>query len=929
MAVAVGSIGGRSTHRASVPPMADLPTGTVTFLFTDIAGSTRLWERHPDAMRGALARHDALVRSAIEAHGGHVFKTVGDAFCAAFQTAPAAVAAALAAQRALAAEAWPAEAPIAVRVGIHTGAAEARDGDYVGTALNRVARLMGAGHGGQVLVSAAAWELVRDDLPDGVGLRDLGERRLKDLRRPERVFQLSGPGLAAEFPPLATLDARPHNLPVQVTSFVGRERETADLKRLLATARLVTLTGIGGTGKTRLALQAAADRVDDFADGVWFVDLAPLTDGVLVAPTTAAVLGVRDKPGRPIEATLVERLAGKSLLVVLDNCEHVVEASAALADRILRGAPAVRILATSREALAVAGEATLALAPLATPDPAAVAAGRADAAAALGQYEAVRLFVDRAVAVKADFAVTNANAPAVAGICHRLDGIPLAIELAAARVRMMTADEIHRRLGDRFRLLTGGARTVASRQQTLAAAIDWSHDLLEPAEQALFRRLAVFRGGWTMAAAEAVGAAGDVGEAGAGGPSWGDDVVAPWAVLDLLGRLVDKSLVVADEDGDETRYRYFETVLAYARDRLAAAGEVERARDRHLAWCLDFAQAAEPHLSAPDAPNWIGRLEREADNVRGALEWGLGAEDGARSERGVRLVLVIATWFPNWSDPQEWIRWTGAAATRAVGLDASLLALCWLWNGESYRRANDPQHARPILEQAAAMLESLGRERELSWALQNLGSLMCHNAAEYDAGRRLLERSVALKRRSAPAWDLAIVITNLGEAARTQGHFGAAISAYEEAVSLTESEIGLGEAKVWPLHNLGLVLLRTGAVARSRDLLTQALGVAHAYRLRDGVASSVAGLAGVAAADGDGVRAARLFGASDALRTTWSLSPWEPVDRRDHDHNQAIARALLAEDTWAAAHAEGLSLDPEQAVAYALGDLDPWSTRDG
>ena len=492
--------------------MAPLPTGTVTFLFTDIEGSTTRWEQQRAVMQQALARHDAILRDAIESHGGHVFKTVGDAFYAVFAMAPDAVEAALAAQQALQAEAWDAALGVLrVRIALHTGGAEERDGDYFGPPLNRVARLLSAGHGGQVLLSTVTQELVHDQLPVGAELRDLGEHRLRDLIRPERIFQLVVPGLPAEFPPLCTLDTLPNNLPLQRAPFVGRERETAAVCVLLlrGDVGVVTLVGPGGIGKTRLALQVAADLLDHFVDGTWFVNLAPLTDPALLVPTIAQALGVQEAGGQPIEATLAHYLRAKRLLLVLDNFEQVLRAAEHL-PALLDGAPGVKVLVTSRMALRLYNEHEHLVAPLQVPD-----LRRLPSLERLQQYEAVRLFIQRAQAVKPDFQVTIANATAVAEICARLDGLPLAIELAAARVKVLSPQAMLARLRPegtrRLKLLTGGARDLPARQQTLRAAIDWSYRLLEPAEQTLFARLAVFVGGCTLEAVEAVcNAAGDL-----------------------------------------------------------------------------------------------------------------------------------------------------------------------------------------------------------------------------------------------------------------------------------------------------------------------------------------------------------------------------------------------------------------------------------
>ena len=468
------------------------PSGTVTFLFTDIEGSTSLWERDRAVMAAAVARHFALLRQAITAHRGTLFKVVGDAAQAAFPTVPDAVAAALAAQWALEAEPWPAAvAPLRVRMALHTTAAEPHEDDYLAPGLNRLARLLAAAHGGQVLVSLAAQDLAREVLPPDAGLRDLGEHALRDLERPERVFQLLHTNLPAEFPPLRTLHSRPNNLPPQPTSFLGREREVAQVSALLRgdDIRLLTLTGPGGVGKTRLALQAAADLLDAFPDGGWFVDLAPLADPELVPSAIAGALGVQEAGRHDIVTSLKAFLGRKSLLLVLDNFEHLTQAGPVVAD-LLAAAPGARALVTSRSRLGLRGEHELPVPPLAVPDPA-----RSMPPEQLSQYGAVRLFVARALEVAPDFAVTNITAPAVATICVRLDGLPLAIELAAARVKVLPPAALLGRLEKRLPLLTGGPRDLPARQQTLRNTIAWSYDLLEPSEQALFRRLAIFAGG--------------------------------------------------------------------------------------------------------------------------------------------------------------------------------------------------------------------------------------------------------------------------------------------------------------------------------------------------------------------------------------------------------------------------------------------------
>ena len=563
-----------------------LPSGTITFLFTDIEGSTPLWEREPKQMQMALERHHAILHESIAAHRGHVYKIIGDAFQAAFEVSSQAILAALIAQRALAAEVWPTSTPLRVRMGLHVGHAQAQGEDYTTThTLNRVARIMSAAHGGQILLSEAVVELIRDDLPTGLSLRDMGHHHLKGLTHLEHIFQVVVPDLSANFPPLNTLNVAANNLPTQLTTFIGRETEVAEVKRLLSGSRLTTLTGSGGCGKTRLSIQVASEMQTGYPNGVWLVELAPVADPALVPLTVVAVLGPMDDGHRPALEILTDFIHVKTLLLVLDNCEHVIDACAQLSEALLRACPKLGILASSREALGIAGESSYRVPSLAVPEP-----GQLPPLETLARLGAVRLFVERAALARPGFALTAQNAPAIAQICQRLDGIPLAIELAAARVRALSAEEINARLDDRFRLLTGGSRTALPRQQTLRALIDWSYSLLSEPERLLFKRLAVFVGGWTLAAAEQV---------------CSDNSLDPATVLDTLSRLVDKSLVVAEEAASETRYSRLETIRQYSREKFAETDEVAVVRDRHLAYYVQFSEMADPQrqLELPTADN--------------------------------------------------------------------------------------------------------------------------------------------------------------------------------------------------------------------------------------------------------------------------------------------------------------------------------------
>jgi predicted ATPase/class 3 adenylate cyclase len=602
--------------------VASPPTGTVTFLFTDIEGSTRMWERSPQAMQAALAHHDELLRRAIEKHGGYVFKTVGDAFCCAFRTAPDALEAALEAQRLLLKERWAESDPVRVRMALHMGAVEEREGDYFGPPVNRVARLLSAAHGGQVLLSAATHEMVRDQLPAGMNLAELGEHRLKDLFRPERVFQLVSPDLPSEFPPLRTLDTYRNNLPLQPTPLIGREKEVSEVCNLVRgdETHLLTLTGPGGTGKTRLALQAAADLLDDFPDGTFFAPLATLSEAELFLSTVAETLGVRETGEQPLVESLKDYLHERQLLLVLDNFEQVLGAAPTVTE-LLAEAPGLKVLATSRAPLGLYGEHVYPVPPLTLPD-----LKRPPSLERLTQYEAVGLFVERARALKPDFKVTNESAPAVAEICVRLDGLPLAIELAAARITMLPPKAMLQRLTSRLKLLTGGARDLPERQRTLRATIEWSYALLDEGEQLLFGRLAVFSGGRTLEAIEAIcDAEGDL----------------PMDAFDGVSSLLDKSLIRQEEGPNgEPRFVMLETVHEFAREKLGESAEAEQIKRVHAEYFLTLAEEANPELKGPDQLQWLERLEVEHDNMRTALSWAL-----ERREAEVVLRLGGALWW--------------------------------------------------------------------------------------------------------------------------------------------------------------------------------------------------------------------------------------------------------------------------------------------
>jgi predicted ATPase/class 3 adenylate cyclase len=912
-----------------------LPTGTVTFLFTDIEGSTRLWEEHTKEMQAALGRHDNLLHVTITEHRGHVFKTVGDAFHAAFPTASDAVAAALDAQRALTLERWALPGGLRVRMALDTGVAEQRNGDYFGPTLNRAARLLGVGHGGQILLFSTTYGLVQDALPADVMLRNLGQHRLRDLGRPEQIYQLVAPGVVADFPSLRSLDTFPHNLPVQLTSFIGREREISEVKALLSTARLLTLTGAGGAGKTRLALQVAADLVDDeFGDGVWLAEFAALADPALVPQTVAASLGLREHSERAILPILTDFLQFKHVLLVMDNCEHVVAECARLTDHLLRASPDIRILATSQTTLGVPGEVAYGVPPFALPDP-----RPAPSVEHLSQFEAVRLFVERARLNRPGFAVTSDNAAAVAQVVHQLDGIPLAIELAAARAKVMSVQQISERLEDRFRLLSTGGRTAAPRHQTLKAAMDWSYDLLAEPERTLLRRLVVFAGGWTLEAAEAICAGGDVESS---------------QVLDLLAGLVDRSLALVEEvSGGAIRYRLLETVRLYGRERLRASREEERTRTRHRDWFLVLAEQAEGHLQGPEAPAWLDRLETEHDNLRVALEWCKMVEGDA--EYWLRLAGALWRFWDMrgyWSEGRAWL--DGALAQTAgmstPGRLKVIIAVAYLASFQG-----DYDRAVALSEESLDLSQRLGDTRGTVSCLNILGMDACR-LEKYDRAAELGKESLVLSQEVGDWWGAFEARVVLAVVARAQGDFERASTLLEEIV-LRIRQVGDKWRLAVALNYLGLVKRELGDYARATALLEETLalaqelgdkwGVAFAQsnlaivawyredypqaadrfakslRLRvevgekRGIVTSLLGLAAVAAAQGDAERAAMLFSAAEVLREAIGV-PLPPFIRSNFEQHVADTRAALGEGRFVEIWAKGRTLTLDAAIAYAL-----------
>ncbi len=877
-----------------------LPTGTITFLFTDIEGSSRLWERFPVAMRHSLARHDDIMRTAIAAHSGFVFKTVGDAFCVAFDTAIDALHAAADAQAALDSEPWEKTGPLHVRMALHVGAAELRDNDYFGDALNRVSRILAGAHGEQTLLTLPVEELVRDQLGGDVALRDLGEHRLRDLDRPEHLFQLLISGHREAFPPLRTLIATPTNLPTNLSTFVGREKHVAEVRRLLERSRLLTLTGTGGTGKTRLSLQVAAQVFDDHPDGVFFVELATLSDPQRTLETVAGALGVREEVEIPLRQTLIRFLEKRALLLILDNCEHLLAECAALSTSLLAACPDLRILATSRTPLGISGERTWAVPPLTVLNPARDLFQVPDVVAKVSQFEAVRLFIDRAASAKPGFVVNEGNAPAIAQICWRLDGIPLAIELAAARARVLSPEQIATRLDDRFRLLTGGNRSVLPHQQTLRALIDWSYDLLSDPERVLFRRLGAFGGGRTIEGIEAV--------------CTGDGVDA-FDAIDLLQQLVDKSLLAVEshpEFGD--RYTMIESVWQYAQEKLKESGESESLQNRHLDYFLDLAKEAQPGLQGPDVAIWLERVDTERGNFRLAFDWAVRTPANA----GKALVLAgsLVRYFEIRGNLVEarkiFDRVLAAPGAHEPGLPrAAALSgagrIAWCQD----RTADASQ----LYSCAGDLYEKCGDTVQSALNRAFLG-FMERSAGDLDAADARFTASYQIGTETGNLLLVGISLSGLGTIASDRGDAVTSRRLKEESLALFRA---LGDSWIvgYNLWGVARACVAEGDTAAARRALEEWVEIARHLGNRWALPYVMKVLGDVLLIEGNAASTARLFGAAESAREALGIT-LDAADQTDLDQSieqlRAAADSALIKREWAL----GLQTQVWQAIDDAL-----------
>ena len=872
--------------------MGDLPTGTVTFLFTDIEGSTRLLQELGDRYAAARDEHAEILRAAIAGGGGVEVNTHGDSFFVVFPSPQAAVESAVAAQRALAAHDWSSGTPLRVRMGLHTGEGVLGGDDYVGIDVNLAARIAQAAHGGQTLVSDATRGLVQHALPSGVSLKDLGEHRLKDIAHPERLSDLVVEGLAADHPPPRTLDARPNNLPSQLTSFVGREGEIAEVRGLLGRTRLLTLTGAGGTGKTRLALQVANEVLTEFADGAFFVDLSSVTDPLLVPSAVARTLAVPEASGRPILEAVKDHLRDRELLLVVDNFEQVAEAGPAM-EELLTAAPRLKVLVTSRVVLSLRGEQEYLVPPLEPPDP-----DRLPDLATLRRVEAVRLFTDRAVSVSPGFRVTAENAPAVAVIMSRLDGLPLAIELAATRAKILSPEEMLTRLDSRLSILTSGPRTVPDRQRTLRGAIDWSHDLLEPAERRLFARLSVFSGGWTLESAELV-----CDPAGLG--------VDP---LEGLTSLVDQSLVRRVETAGESRFSMLETIREYGLEQLREAGELDDIAPRHAERFLDLAREAEPHLTADDQIEWLDRCDREHANIRAALRWTVEAGQAERAQEAAAALWRFWQQRGHLAEGRRWFEEILAMPSGRGPTPARARALIGAGGIAWWRQ--DRVATGAFYEEAAAIERELGDPSRIAEALYNLAFVVAGD--DLEAAGRLLDESLALFRRVGDERGVAQVLTLLVMQDAQAGNWGPVVDSLVEVVAIWR-RVGDRLHLAFDLLWLAFARGRVGHRQEARSAALEALDLFREVDNATGIGITFTDLAFLATWEGRHQDAIRLAGASETIKERVGGPPGAIGGLLEGDP-VAEARAHLSEDAARRAWDEGRAMSLDDTVALARGE---------
>jgi len=873
--------------------MMQPPSGTVTFLFTDIQGSTKLWEQHHDGMDEAIKCHDALMTQAVEAHNGYVFKTVGDAFCVAFPSAIEAIMATIEAQKFINFENW-GETKIKVRMGLHTGEANERGGDYFGPTINRTARLMGIGHGGQILLSQSTYDRVSDSLPEASSLLDLGHHRLKDLAEAQQVYQLVHPDLNEVFPDLNSLSYLANNLPAQTTSFVGRESDIELATNLLNTSRMVTLTGIGGTGKTRLSLQVAANLIEQYADGVWFVELASVSDPSRVSNTLAEVLNVSEMPGQSTITSLKDFLQNKNMLVVLDNCEHVLDACADVATNLLKSCPNVQILASSREELGVRGETVCAIAPLPLPEQ------QTDVDTLLN-IPSVELFIERARLAKPNFDLTTDNAEAIAYICQRLDGIPFALELAAARVKTLPPQKLVERLDDRFRYLTSGRREEPDHHQTLRATIDWSYDLINDSEKILLNRLSVFQGRFILEAAEAICSNEDL-----------DELL----VMDDLSRLVQKSLVEVDEQHDELFYRLLETVRQYAQEKLEATEAVDKLKDQHLKFFADLANNIDSQVEGVDEVLWYRKFHLLHDNFRAALHWGLQHKNASYVYETCKSLASF--WFVH-GHMVEAQSWMLQALQQREGVPQDLQAEILLWAGNYTVDLGDNEAGRDLIQESMAISQEINDQNGIASALTNLG-VATNNLGDLEGAKQIYEKAIHIYQTMGEEKSIATALNNLGNVILEMGDLKQARRLFEESKSICK-KFDIKQGLAIALDNLGTVSLKQDDLVSSRIHFSQCVKIYHDIGDKFGVANSFSGFSLLLEQEGQPKTAAQLQGACEKLLNSLHI-PLEPAEKSDFDQLQKTLQKVLRHPVYQNAFEQGQQLSVDRAINLALNITD-------
>jgi len=901
-------------NNSSINSGQRLPSGTVTFLFTDIEGSTQLWEQHPDAMKSALAKHYSILEEAVESNQGQIVKTTGDGINAVFVATIDAVQASIAAQHNFLKPLD--DVQINVRMGIHTGEAELGDDDYFGQTLNRTARIMSAGNGGQILLSEVSAQLVHEQLSEDLSLLDMGEHHLKGLFLPERIYQLNVPSLQKEFPPLRSIPVILNNLPPQLTSFIGRERELAEAKKKIASAKLLSLIGPGGTGKTRLALQIARGQISSFKDGVWLIELAPISDPAFIIPAIASIFELREIQNIPLIDILLDYLRAKEMLLVLDNCEHLIEESAQIADQFLHTCPNLKIIASSREALGIDGETVFSV-------------------PSLKGDEATRLFIERATKAEPRFKVTDEDAALITQICSRLDGIPLAIELAAARIKLFTPEQIAERLDDRFNLLTGGSRTALPRQQTLHALIDWSYQTLNELEQRTLRRLAVFSGGWTFEAAESV--------------------VGEHEAMDGLLGLVNKSMVNVEEQEGASRYRFLETIRQFAMEKLLESGEAEETRDRQLDYFMEYGEGANIGLFSAEVKTYLDVFDTEHDNLRSALEWA----SARHPEKALRLVDHIGSYWSVRDHNSEAISWCQVVLgkTKSVtGLEMDrarvyiVLGWCSITTGEH-------RLGRTAAEQALVLGKSVNDESTIARAYGIL-ALACVFTGDFYTAQHAVVEGEAFARARGLKSELAFILASRAQLAFISSRDVAKAKEYMNEAARLSQEMGYQWAYSFSTFGLARIAAELGDLETARKRFMESEEVArrmgnkrivyssrseyaHVLRQhgkfeealkiyldllpkwkqlghRSAVAHELECIAFILARREETTRAATLLGAAEALRKAID-SVMTPMELEEYAKELKSLRVRMDEVGLNQSWKNGSKLSMDEGINYALG----------